>query len=368
MKIKRSAEIVISFSLLISASSFAQSVSTPTVGFVTTTLAANSDTIISPQVFRPSELTSSVSGVTSNATQATLALSGASLTANQFVYNASTQPNTYFALVTAGNLKGTYFMVASNDASSVTVNLDGLTAGSSDITAVEIRPCWTLKTLFPASDANVSFTPSASATGGTRRTTILFPSVTGTGVNRAAISTYFFNNATAVQDWVSTAATSVKAGDTAILPGTYVIHRNTGGTPVDLSLTHTGTLFTQTLTTYLATSSTTVSDNYVALPRPTDYTLSQLGLTDAAFTQSISKTGGGRRDTLLVVNPVGVGVNRAASSTYFKFANDWYSTANTAVSTNNAVIHAGAAVVIRKVVSDGNDKVWANDLNVSLAP
>jgi uncharacterized protein (TIGR02597 family) len=282
------------------------------------------------------------------------------------VYNSSTQPNTYFVLVSAGNLKGTYFMVASNDTSSITVNLDGLTASSSDITSIEVRPCWTLKTLFPAGDANVSFTPSASSTAGNRRTQILFPSLVTTGVNRAAASTYFFNNAAGVQDWVSTAATSAKAGDTVILPGTYVIHRNTGGTPVNLSLTQTGAVFAQTLTTYVATSTTKVNDNYVGLPRPTDYTVSQLGITDASFTQSTSKTAGGRKDLLLVVNPTGSGVNRAASTTYFRYLNDWYSTASTTLATNNAVIPAGAAVIIRKVVSDGNDKVWSNDLNTSL--
>jgi hypothetical protein len=57
-------------------------------------------------------------------------------------------------------------------------------------------------------------------------------------------------------------------------------------------------------------------------------------------------------------------VNRAASTTYFRYQNDWYSTAGTVA--NNAVIPAGAALIIRKVVSDGNDKVWSNDLNTSL--
>ena len=336
------------------------------VGYTSQTLTAGSDTIISPQVFRPAELTSAVSGVSSGASQAVLTLSGASLTSNQFVFNSSTQPNTYFVLVTAGNLAGTYFMVASNDATTITVNLDGLTASSADITSVEVRPCWTLKTLFPASDANVSFTPSASATAGNRRTTILFPNNTGTGINRSASTTYFFNNAAGVQDWVSTAATSTKAGDTAILPGAYVIHRNTGGTPVNLALTHSGAVFARPISIYLGTSATSANDTYVALPRPTDYTLSQLGITDTAFTQSTSKTAGGRRDLLLVVNPSGTGINRSAATTYFRFANDWYSTANTATATNNAVIPAGAAVIIRKVLSDGNDRVWANNLNVSL--
>ena len=356
----------LSFFGVLGSLSVGQTVSTPVVGFVKTTLAAGSDAIIAPQVLRPSELSSAVSGVSSTATQATLTLSGATLTANQFQYDANSQPNTYFALVTAGNLAGTYFMVASNTTSSITVNLDGLSVGSSDVTSIEVRPCWTLATLFPAADANVSFTPSASAGGAARRTTILFPNTTGAGVNRAPASTYFFNNATGVQDWVATTATSTKAGNTAILPGTYIIHRNTGGSPVALSMTHSGAVMTQPLTTYVATDATKANDTYVALPRPSDYTLAQLGLTDSSFTQSINKGGAGRRDTLLVISQTGSGINRAPTSTYFKYLNDWYSTASTTLPTNNAVIPAGSAIIIRKVTSDGNDRAWTNNLNVSL--
>lgn len=344
----------------------AQTVSTPVVGFVTTTLAAGTDTIIAPQVLRPSELSAAVSGVSSTATQATLALSGVSLTANQFQFNASTQPKTYFALVTGGNLSGTYFLVASNTTSGITVDLDGLTASSADITSIEVRPCWTLGTLFPASDANVSFTPSTSAGGAARRTTILIPNTTGSGINRAPSATYFFNNATGVQDWVTTTATTTKAGTTPILPGGYLVHRNTGGTPVNLSFTHSGAVLAQPLTTYVATATSGLNDTYVALPRASDYTLSQLGLADAAFTQSINKGGSGRRDQLLVIPQTGSGINRAPAATYFKFANDWFSTANTAVATNNAVIPAGSAVIIRKVAADGNDRVWVNTNNVAL--
>ena len=145
-----------------------------------------------------------------------------------------------------------------------------------------------------------------------------------------------------------------------------MIHRNTGGTPVALALTQTGAVFAQTLSTYVATSTNKVNDNYIGLPRPTDYTLAELGITDTSFTQSTSKTAGGRKDLLLVINPTGSGVNRAPVATYFRYANDWYSTASTTSATNNAVIPAGAAVVIRKVVSDGNDRVWSNNINVSL--
>lgn len=336
------------------------------VGYVKIDLPAGADTIIAPQVLRPAELSVPVTGVTSSAGQATLTIGGTSMINNQFQFNNGSQPNTYFALVTGGNLAGTYFSVVSNTTSAITVSLDGLTAVSADITNIEIRPCWSLNTLFPASDAGVSFTPSASQTAGTRRTTILFPDNTGSGVNRSASATYFFNDSVGVKDWVSTAATSVKAGNTPIFPGSYVIHRNTGGTPTPLSLTHSGGVFARSLSLYLGTATNGANDTYVALPRPTDYTLSQLGLSTNAFTPSVSITAGGRRDQLLVVSPSGTGINRSASATYFLVGTNWYSTANTATPTNNAVIPSGSALIIRKVLSDGNDRVWANSLNTSL--
>jgi uncharacterized protein (TIGR02597 family) len=341
-------------------------VSTPTVGFVTITMAANSDTIIAPQLLRPSELSASVSSVSVNGSQATLSISGTSMTQDQFTYNSLTQPKVYYVLVAAGGLTGTYFTVVSNTTSTITINLDGLNPSNQDITSIEIRPTWTLRSLFPPSDANTSFTPSSSSSPGNRRTQLLIPNNTTSGVNRSASATYFFNNTTGVQDWVSTASTSTKAGDTAILPGSYIIHRNTGGTPVSLSLTLTGGVYSLPLANYLATSSTTPTDTYLALARPTDYTLSELGLDNSSFTQSTSTSPGGRRDTLLVVNMNGTGANRAAAATYFRFNNNWYSTAASTVITNTAVIPAGSAVIIRKVISDGNDRVWTNNLNVSL--
>ena len=355
----------VTLAILVAAVMAGNAQSTVPVGYVTTTLAAGADTIIAPQVFRPSELTGAVSSVVGSAGNATLAISGASLTANQYQYNAATQNKTYFALVTSGNLVGETFIITSNDASSVTVNLNGITTPSNaDITGIEIRPSWTVATMFPASDANISYVPSATSGASSRRTTINIPNITGTGINRSSQATLFYNSA--VGDWVTTTATSTKAGDTAILPGSYVIHRNTGGTtPPSLALTLVGQVFDKPLTNYLGTSSSKSNDTYLALARPTDYTLSQLGLDDSAFTQSLSKSAGGRKDQLLVVNPTGSGINRSSAATYYKYANNWYTVAG--VNADSAVIPAGAAIILRKVTStDGATKKWNNQLNVSL--
>jgi hypothetical protein len=68
----------------------------------------------------------------------------------------------------------------------------------------------------------------------------------------------------------------------------------------------------------------------------------------------------------LVIAPAGSGINRAASATYFRVGTNWYSTAASSTITNNAIVPAGAALVIRKYQSNGQDRVLTNNLNVSL--
>jgi uncharacterized protein (TIGR02597 family) len=335
------------------------SVTTTPVGYTSQSLPAGADTMIVPQVQRASEFAGTVSSVLSSGSTATLSLAGSLLTANAFKYVSGTQPKTYYALVTAGNLIGTYFTIVSNGVDTITVNLDGLTASSSDITAIECRPYWTLNTLFPPSDANVSFVPSSSSI--LKRTQLLLPDSSGSGINRAAAKSFFYLSS--ISDWVSTTATSVKAGDTIIPPDQYLIHRNTGGTPSNLAQTVAGSLLISQFTTYLSTLSTGQNDNYISIPRATDYTLSQLGFTDSNFTQSPSKIL--KRDQLLVYSTTGSGINRAATKTYFKYNGAWYDTTSV-ISAVDPVIPAGSAFCVRKYASDGFDKLLTNQSNVSL--
>jgi uncharacterized protein (TIGR02597 family) len=189
------------------------------------------------------------------------------------------------------------------------------------------------------------------------------PNFTGTGINRAASAVYFYNPA--VSDWVLTTATGDKAGDTPLAPSQYLIHRNTGGTPVELSATLVGAVFSKPGALYLGTLLVGANDNPVGLPRPTDYLLSQYGFTDSNFVQSTGVNAATRRDTILVYSTTGSGINRASSKVYFKYLNTWRDTTATATEVD-PVIPAGSAVIVRKFQSDGNDKVVVNTLNASL--
>ena len=333
------------------------------VGYVKQTLAAGSDTIIAPQVQRPVEFTGTVSSVATSGDNATLVCPSASFSANGFQYVAITQPKRYFALVTAGSLTGTAFRVVSNGTGDLVVARDGLTVVSADITGIELRPYWTLNTLCPSTDSGVSFTPSTGTTTGGRRTQLVLPNFVGTGINRAPAALYFYNPS--LSDWVSTGAVTVKAGDTIVEPGQYIVHRNTGGTPVELNGTVVGALVTKSSSTYLATLGSAANDNPMALPRASDYLLSALGFTDANFVQSTAKTTGGRRDQVLVYSTTGTGINRAPAKIYFKYANAWYDTASSTTAVD-PTIPAGSAIVVRKYTSDGSDKILVNASNVAL--
>ena len=341
----------------------AQTVTSDVVGYVKQTFAAGSDTIFVPQLLRPVEFSGAVNSVSTSGGNATLVCPNATFTSDSFKYVATTQPKTYFAMVTSGNLTGTGFLVVSNGTGSITVALDGLTVASADVTGIEVRPLWTFNTLFPSSDANVTFTPSTGTTTATRRTQLVMPNFTGSGINRGPGSVYFYNSA--VSDWVATTATGVKAGDTVLLPSQYIIHRNIGGTPVALNATLVGSLFSKPGAVYLATLTTSANDNPIGLSRPTDYKLSELGFDDTNFIQSTGTTTATRRDQVLVYSTTGSGINRSPTAVYFKTGNTWRATtaSTTAV---DAVIPGGSAVIVRKYQSDGYDKIVMNNLNVSL--
>ena len=341
----------------------AQTVTSDVVGYVKQTFPAGSDTFFVPQLLRPVEFTGAVSSVSVSGGNATLVCPSATFSPNSFQYAATTQPKTYFASVTSGNLTGTGFLVVSNGTGDFTVALDGLTVTSADITGIEVRPLWTLNTLFPASDANVTFTPSTGVNAATRRTQLVMPNFTGTGINRAASAVYFYNPA--LSDWVLTTDTGVKAGDTPLVPSQYLIHRNTGGTPVELNATVVGAVYSKPSAMYFGTLSVGANDNPVGLPRPTDYLLSQYGFTDSNFVQSTGVNAATRRDTVLVYSTTGSGINRATSKVYFKHLNTWRDTTDTGTEVD-PVIPAGSAVIVRKFQSDGNDKVVVNTLNASL--
>ena len=316
---------------------FAQSVSTTPVGALSFTAKANSDTMVAVPLARPVAFSSTVSSVAGT----TITLPSSSLTANQFQYVSGTQPNTYYIQLTSGPKTGHYSTVLSNTTNSITTEfesdiLTAIQAGNS----FEIRPYWTLGTIFPSGDANVSYVASTSNLASGRRTEILIPDFTNIGANKAASAIYFYNSF-----WRKSGDTATNRNDVILPPDGYITIR--GNTYVnDTALTVVGSVPPVAQTTTLL-AATIQNDNPVGISVPVDRTLSQLGLSPSIFVSSTNNLASGRGDELLVFDNAAVGKNKAASAVYF-FNGFWRRSGATAADQSSTIIPAGSAIVIRK--------------------
>ena len=332
----------------------AQSVATDPVGFTTTTLLGQSDSAISLPFVRPPEFIGGVQSASGN----TITVSGNPFTANQFVYNGSSQRNRYYALIgsasTANPKEGHTYPIVANGANTLTVdlgpdNLNGIPANAQ----VSVIPNWTLNTVFPASDQNVSFTPSASSAN--YKTQIRVPDTTAPGVNVPYTTYFFFNNA-----WRLVGDENTDRGDDPLMPDSYFVVRNLNGAPT-LPLVTLGSVLLKKVSVPLITSTTGPQANPVSLLRPLDVSLNATGLNaaDGSFV-----TG----DELHLFNNSTVGYDKPAR-VYVRnpgvLNGRWTWTGDTALNDRgNELIPAGTGFLIVKAPSDGLPKFWTNSFPV----
>ena len=127
----------------------------------------------------------------------------------------------------------TYF-VSANGSNTLTVdttadNLTGITAN----TQVLLIPYWTPATVFPASDANVSFTPTTSSAA--YKTQVLVPNYSAAGTNLPFAPAYFFSNnvdgTSSNVGWRIAGDNTTDHSDDPLLPDGYFVVRNTNGAP-----------------------------------------------------------------------------------------------------------------------------------------
>jgi len=110
-------------------------------------------------------------------------------------------------------------------------------------------PHWTLATVFPASEANISFTPTTSIP--TYKTQILVPNESVSGINLPYLPTYFFDGTSS--KWRVVNDNTPDYGDDVLLPDDYFVVRNQNGAST-LPLKSIGAVLTKKLTVPLRTS------------------------------------------------------------------------------------------------------------------
>jgi uncharacterized protein (TIGR02597 family) len=334
-------------------------VATDPVGFTTQQCLANSDTLIGVPFTRPPEFVGAVQSISGG----TLTFSGTPFTTNQFVYAAGSQPKTYFALLgphSSSNPKeGSFYTITSNGTNSVTVDLEGEDISAVQAgTQVQVIPYHTLGSLFPASDAGVSF--SVSSNQAVRQTEILIPNYGGTGINLAPAETYFYLGG-ATPGWRRFGESGLPIrNDQPLVNAGYFILRNKA---TATTFTPTGAVLMKKAAVPLITRAGAASlkqDNYVSLIRPVDVQLNDLGLiSSGAFAASSNQAV--RVDELLVYNNAATGINKSPAATYYYRAGAWRKFGADSVDAGTDVIPTGAAFIIRKGgTPNGTTAFWTN--------
>ena len=325
---------------------------TDPVGFMTIDLPVGSDTIVAAPLSKAPVFQGAVTSLEGFVVTSTGANFGDLTTAPHYVQAVD------------GAQAGIIFDVQSNTTDAITLVNNGVSpTGLSAGTKFKVIPYWTLGTLFPASDAGVSFTASTATTTVGRRTQVLIPNTTGTGINRSASATYFFYGTY----WRSTAATSVDANNTPLLPDSYFIVRNTANSAAG-KLTVAGSVNTSKMAVQLDRTASGNNDNYVSVSRPIDIKLKDLGLIESgAFTASAGTTTVARRDQLLVYNNASIGINKSASATYYYLssASQWRSTSDSATDAGDTLIPAASGLVIRKYGGADGSSFWTNSISIA---
>ncbi len=338
------------------------SVTTDPVGFTTTSCLANSDTYVSIPFTRPPEFNGTIQAVSSNPAN-TLTVNGTpGWGQNQFVYAAGTRSKHYYLLLgnggTANPKEGHVFLVTANGSNTLTVDttthdLSGVTAN----TQVVLIPYWTPATVFPESNANISFTPTISSSS--YQTQIRVPKYSASGINLRYSPVYFFsNNVDGTSNnigWRIVGDNTTDHGDDPLLPDGYFVVRNNIGTPT-LSLTNIGTVLLKKLAVPLIAMSQQ-QDNPVSIVRPLNVALDATGLgpADNSF---------GPGDQLLLFNNTVAGFNKSRSATY-TYDTHWRLTGDSTLSDRGAdIIPSGTGFIIRKAAG-GVSAFWTNTFPVS---
>jgi uncharacterized protein (TIGR02597 family) len=328
-------------------------VTTDPVGFTTTPCLSNSDTYLGIPFTRPPEFTGTVRSANAN----TLTINGTpGWTNNQFVYAAGTQPKHYYLLLGDGGTtnpkEGHIYPVAGNGSNTLNVdttfdNLTGVTAN----TQIILIPYWTPATIFPPSDAGISFTPTNSPPS--YQTLLRVPNYSAPGINQPYAAEYYFNNGS----WQRVSPAGV-GDDDPLLPDGYFVVRNANGAPT-LPLTTPGSVLMEKISVPLITSRTQQQDNAIAMIRPVDVPLVSTGLApiDESFTEN---------DQLLVFDNSQSGFNKPPRAIYV-FSDGWKLSTDLTTNHGNDLIPAGSALIVRKgATTDGI--VFSNNSPAYLGP
>jgi uncharacterized protein (TIGR02597 family) len=283
--------------------------------------------------------------------------------------------NQHYLHFTSGTRDGRWYDITANTTTSVTIDLNG-----DDLTgvvigdSVTITEYWTLDTLFPPAQATTGWTEDpqnagtfiqnghaiVASTGALpfqRRTLLLFPDISGEGTNRASILSYYIT----ANQWYAIGNAEDDQGSNILYPDMMVSIRHPVSVTHPTVLRTSGEVLTDNFSIPLASLTTGQHDNFVALPRPVDVSLSDLNLWESgAFVQSLGVLPFQRRDLILVYNNTQIATNKAPTATYYHNGSNWLMIGSSD-NKDGELIPAGSGFIVRRYQSaTGVTTVWNN--------
>jgi uncharacterized protein (TIGR02597 family) len=257
--------------------------------------------------------------------------------------------------------EGRWYTVTANGTSTVTVNLNGDTLSSvASGTQVSVIPFWSLNTIYPASAAGVSFTPTTNLHS--LNTKILIPNFAGSGINLSPSAIYFYANIGTNVGWRMVGDVSTTDhGNDPVLPDGYFIVSNIDAA-TSLPLTVVGSVPVNNLVTSLDSNATAAQDNALGLNRPVGVALGSLGLTPANGSFVATTNPHSVADKLFLYDNTLVAHAKSASSIYFYYNSDWRMVGDAITNSHAAdIIPAGSAITVEKVAAQGAPtSFWTN--------
>lgn len=338
----------------------AQSVATNPVGHTIVTCLPASDTIVSvPLLNTTDSISTSVSGPTTAAgtspnNTASFTLSGVTdLTADQY-------KDLYYVRFTSGTLEGNIYQIASNTTSAITINLNGDSAGDiADTDNLTVYKFWTLGTLMPQ-ETQTTAVESVNNLAFNRKTQIMLPDTASEGVNLSPNRIFFITPS----GWVDNDGFGA-ADDTIIWPDSYMIVRHPISVTESTTFATTGAVDTHTkFVIPLTTNTDGAQDNFVAIPRPVNVKLSDLGLiSSGAFTVSTNNLAFNRRDQLFVYDNTTAAINKSATAIYFHNGTNWINNDGFGDADDVELLPSQGIVIRKYQTVDGATHFWSNTPN-----
>jgi uncharacterized protein (TIGR02597 family) len=264
-----------------------------------------------------------------------------------------------------GTDAGKWFAITANDATTLTLDLNGDTLTAVAGNTLEVIKFWTLAELFDPAAATTDplTTPNAivastSTLASGRRTEILIPNFAGVGTNLAPTTFYYVNAGI----WKKSGAGNTSFNNDQLWPDSYFIIRNPVTVTTATKYTITGEVEMNAFAVGLGTQATIKQDNFIALPRPINVTFNQLGLGGtSAFVESTSTLASGRRDEVLTFDNAAAARNKAPSAFYYRHAGIWKKSGSGNTDVGTDVIPGGFGFIVRKYQSGtGSTQTWSN--------